>query len=101
MSLTLTEFSALQRPVAVTIHSLEGSLYCLTARIDGKDTLLLEDSGKAYRSRKLPHIRELLDSLPVASLTLRQESAYDEMVGQPAKAAGQRLEINLPVKQSD
>lgn len=100
MRLRLTEFSALQHPVDVTIHSLVGSLYYVTARMEGQDAVVVEDNGKTLRSRKLQHIRELLQDLPVTSVTLRQESAYDEMVGQPIGPAERRLELKLPMKVS-
>jgi len=37
----------------------------------------------------------MLSSMPVASITMRHESAYDEMVGQPARQASNALEIGL------
>lgn len=93
MKLTMTDFSRVNHPVAVTIHSLDGTLYQMTALVDGEEQLVLEDSGKIYRSRNLQKLREVLELLPVASITLRQESANDDIPGQPPGAEGKSLEM--------
>ncbi|MEH6592125.1 MAG: DUF6482 family protein [Halioglobus sp.] len=93
----MAEFAVLKKPVAVVIHSLDQSLYQLSALVDGEEHLVMDDNGRPYRSRNLEKVREILQLLPVASITLRQKSAYDEMIGQPSREEDNTLEIALPL----
>jgi len=98
VKLTFAEFSKLEHPVPVVIHSLEQALYQVTVTIRGKSHLLVENSGKTFRCHSLQQAREALHTLPVSSLTLRQQSAYDEMVGQPIREVENVLEIPLSLE---
>ena len=95
MKLTFAEFSKLDHPVPVIINSLERALYQITVIIAGKGLMLVENSGETFRCRSLQQAREALQALPISSLTLRQESAYDEMVGQPMRQGDNLLEVPL------
>ena len=95
MTITLSDFATLETPVAVTIHSLDLALYQVTLVIDGKEHLLVEDSRQPFKRRSLQAVREVLRLLPVASITLRQQSAYDEMIGQPVREQDNALQVPL------
>ena len=95
MKLTFEQFAGLAEPVPVTIHSLDQALYQVTLVIEGKEHLLVENSGRTFRRHTLQQVREALQTLPVASLTLRQQSAYDEMIGQPSREGPNTLEVSL------
>ena len=95
MKLTFEQFAGLTEPVPVTIHSLDQALYQVTLVIEGKEHLLVENSGRTFRRHTLQQVREALQTLPVASLTLRQQSAYDEMIGQPSREGPNTLEVSL------
>ncbi len=95
MKLTFAEFSQLGEAVDVVIHSLEQALYQITVQVAGETYLLAENSGRIFRCHSLQQARTALQTLPVASLMLRQQSAYDEMVGQPVRALDNALEIPL------
>lgn len=95
MKITMSEFAALDSAVDVTIHSLTPTLYQVTLTIRDGEPLLAYDDGRPYRAKNLQNVREMLSSMPVASITMRHESAYDEMVGQPARQASNALEIGL------
>ena len=82
-------------PIDTTVHSLEQALYQVTIIVDGKECLLTEDDGKPFRRRSLSAVREALQVLPLASLTLKQHSAYDEMIGQPVREGDNALEVSL------
>ena len=99
MKLSFAEFSQLKQPAHVVIHSLEQALYQVTVDIDGKQCLLVENSGKTFRCHSLQRAREALRNYPVASLTLRQQSAYDEMVGQPVREQDNVMEVSLSLDQ--
>lgn len=95
MALTFDDFTRLAQPVPVIIHSLDRALYQVTVLLDEKEQLLIDDSGRPYRSHNLQQVRDALRVLPVASITLRQQSAYDEMIGQPAREEANTLEVSL------
>jgi hypothetical protein len=79
----------------LVICSLEQALYQVMVRIDGQELLLIENDGKTFRRHSLNAVREALQVLPVATVTLRHASAYDEMIGQPSRSCDNALEIPL------
>jgi len=95
MKIDFEQFARLEHPVPVTIHSLDQALYQVTLKIDGREHLLVESSGRTFRRHTLEKVREALQTMPVASLTLRQQSAYDEMIGQPNREGPNTLEVSL------
>ena len=99
MKITFQGFSQLPEPVPVVIHSLEQALYQVTVVIAGEEHLLMENNGKTFRRYNLQQVREALQPMPVASLTLRHQSAYDEMIGQPYREASNALEVSLSLEQ--
>ena len=95
MKLTTTQFASLTDAADVTIHSLEQALYQVTVALPSGPHLLVDKKGKTLLSRNLQSMREMLQTLPVRSITLRHESAYDEMVGQPIRESSNALEAKL------
>ena len=83
----------------MVIHSLDQALYQVTLVIDEREHLLVENNGKTFRRHSLQQVREALQTLPVASLVLRQQSAYDEMIGQPVREGSNVLEVPLSLEQ--
>lgn len=101
MKMTLSEFARLPQPVAVTIHSLTPSLYQVILVVHGKSRLLAFDDGRPYRAPNLQKVREMLSCMPVRTITMRHESAYDEMIGQPDSAHSNALEVGLSPLEPD
>ena len=99
MKISFEEFTRLAAPVPVVIHSLDQALYQVTLVIDEREHLLVENNGKTFRRHSLQQVREALQTLPVASLVLRQQSAYDEMIGQPVREGSNALEVPLSLEQ--
>lgn len=95
MRLTINEFAALPNAVDVTIHSLEQALYQVTVSLAAGPHLLVDKKRKTIRTRSLQQMREILQVLPVGTITLRHESAYDEMIGQPPRESSNALEVKL------
>ena len=85
-------------PVALVIDSLELALYQVLVDIGGREALLTEDNGKILRRHSLNAAREALQGLPVSRLTLRHRSAYDEMIGQPAREESNAMEVPLALE---
>jgi hypothetical protein len=77
------------------VHSLQHALYQVTVIVDGHECVLTENDGKTFRRHSLSAVREALQVLPLASLTLKQHSAYDEMIGQPIREGENALEVPL------
>ncbi len=98
MKITFAEFARLEQPADVVIHSLDQALYQVTITIDDSTYLLAENDGKTFRCHSLQRAREVLQNMPVASIVLRQLSAYDEMIGQPVRDQGNTLEIPLSLE---
>ncbi len=95
MKISIDEFAALRHAVAVVIHSLDPALYQVTVAIEGQERLLVGSDGRPLRSRSLAQLRDVLARFPVASLMLRQQSAYDEMIGQAPREGPNILEVPL------
>ena len=70
----------------------------MTLEADGQEHLLVEKDGSTFRRHSLQQVREALQTLPVASLRLRHQSAYDEMIGQPAREGSNALEVTLSLE---
>jgi hypothetical protein len=95
MKLSIQAFAGLSTQADVVIHSLERALYQVTVMQDGEPCLLVDETGRAIRHHNLQRVREMLQTLPVGTITLRHESAYDEMIGQPPRDHSNALEVKL------
>lgn len=99
MKISFQEVAALEEPVEMIVYSLDQALYQVMVVVAGSECLLTENSGKTFRRHALSQVREALQVLPLAKLTLRQQSAYDEMIGQPARQTDNTLEVPLSLAQ--
>jgi len=97
MKITFAELISQNLPRTLVVHSLDQALYHVTVLIDDREVLLAEDNGKVFRRHSLQEVREILRLLPVERLSLRQQSAYDEMIGQPPRAGDNTLEVPLSI----
>ena len=102
MSISLSELFNVGGAVKGVVHSIEGSIYRLSVVIDGREERVLDSDGKAFRRRSIEEVREALQGTCVEKLVLRQQSAYDEMIGQSVRLEANTLEVQLaPAPQSD
>jgi len=95
MKLTLKEFSKSSALLPVIVHSIDMAGYQATVIKDGHEYLLIAKNGKPLRHQSLMHMREALKSMPVASLVLQHQSAYDEMINQPQRHQQNTLEVPI------
>ena len=79
----------------VVIHSLDQALYQATVVLEEGERLLLDDAQRPLRFHSLQAMREALIPLSIGKLTLRQRSAYDEMIGQPPREGSNVMEVSL------
>ncbi|MFG1488585.1 DUF6482 family protein [Oceanospirillum sp. HFRX-1_2] len=79
----------------VIIHSLDCALYQVSVLIEGQELYLTDEQGKLLRSHNKLSLQALFEGLPYRKMVLRQQSAYDEMVGQPLREADNFLEVPI------
>ncbi|MCV6613489.1 MAG: septin family protein [Cellvibrionaceae bacterium] len=80
--------------VDLIIESLPNCLYQPFAVIDGSEQVI-EKQGKTVRAFSLGDLHRQLLGIAFSNVSLRQRSAYDEMIGQAAKATDNQLLVNL------
>ncbi len=95
MKVRFSELARYRHIEKVIIHSLDQALYCIAIEHDGEQRHLVDDDGSLFKRHNLMLIRELLEPLHIGELVLRQQSAYDEMVGQPLRQGDNTLEVRL------
>ena len=95
MKLSFRDVLSRGEPVVAVVQSLEQALYQVMVVADGQEWLLTENDGKTFRRNSLSAVREALQMLPLSALSLRQQSPYDEMVGQPLRLLDYTLEVPL------
>lgn len=97
MTIRYSSLKVLPRIDKACIHSLDMSLYQLSVVIEGAELYVTDDDDRMLRSLNLCQMQALLEDLPVRETVLRQESAYDEMVGQSVRECSNAMEIPLRV----
>jgi hypothetical protein len=95
MKITLQQLQASASVERVVIHSIDCSLYIARATVAGVEKVVTDNSGATLKTRNLLDMKQHLVGVPVAELLLQQQSAYDEMVGQPAREADNTLQVSL------
>jgi hypothetical protein len=95
MTRNLTELRRLGRLDKVAIRSMDRSLYQAETLIDGQRCLIVGTDQRPLRSFSLLDMKKQLAPLDIRELVLIQESAYDEMIGQPVRDGGNTLEVSL------
>ncbi len=95
MPLRVAELKKLRSIDKVIIHSLDRSLYQVSVLIDNKEHYVVDKHRIPLRSFNKVELQTLFSRLDVRRTVLKQESAYDEMIGQPAKFETNALEVPL------
>ncbi|GGY48658.1 hypothetical protein GCM10011297_22100 [Bacterioplanes sanyensis] len=95
MSITMNQVRQLSQIDKVVIHSLDLCLYQVSVWVNGEEQYVTDSKGKLLRSFNLLNLQTLFEGLPVTQMVLRQQSAYDEMVGQPSREHSNALEVPL------
>ena len=80
------------------ICSLDQSIYQALVLVDDEERLVWEDDQRCFHSRSLMKMQESFEHLEIHESVLRQESAYDEMIGQCDKVHSNRMEVPLSTK---
>ncbi|MFT5211017.1 MAG: hypothetical protein ACI9CE_002748 [Flavobacterium sp.] len=77
------------------VRSIDMVGYQALVIVDGQELLLVGKNDKPLCFASQMHIREALKNMPLLSLTLRHESAYEEMINQPPAEISNALEVSL------
>ena len=98
MPIRLSELKRRGTLAKVAIRSMDLSLYQAEVEIDGMRQVIADTAGKPLRSFNLLDMKRQLADLDIAQLVLVQESAYDEMVGQPGREGSNAMEVPLSLE---
>jgi len=95
MKRTLKELATCGQIDRLVIRSVDLSLYIAVAEVAGEDCLITNNDGSTLKTRNLLEMKQAVAGLSFGELVLRQESPYDEMVGQPGREGSNALEVGL------
>ena len=76
-------------------HSIDLSLYQVSAMIDGVEHYVTDSNDKYLRAVNLIELQKLMRLVKSRNEVLRHTSAYDEMIGTSAKTASNMLEVPI------
>ena len=95
MKRTLKELATCEQIDRLVIRSVDLSLYIALAEVAGDEYLITNNDGSTLKTRNLLEMKQAVTGLSFGELVLKQESAYDEMVGQPCREGSNALEVGL------
>ncbi|WP_404973700.1 DUF6482 family protein [Vibrio campbellii] len=95
MSMPLSKLEKFFYIDKLVIHSLDLALYQVSVLVDGKEHFVTDDKGKFLRAHSILELQKQCRNLNANKQVLRQQSAYDEMVGQPSRSGTNELEVLL------
>ncbi len=76
-------------------HSVDLSLYMVSAMVEGEEYYIADNSGNFLKSHKLIELQKALAKVKATETVLRHTGPYDEMVGGPDKTGSNALEVPL------
>ncbi|WP_370279370.1 DUF6482 family protein [Pontibacterium sp.] len=79
----------------VIVYSLAPMLYQISIEDELGEHLVYTEDNTPYRTTCIEKVKELFEPFSVKAMVLRQQSAYDEMIGHPSKQADNTLEVML------
>lgn len=95
MTIHLNDLQQFGGEYDITIRSLDLALYQAEVELAGRTRLLCDEVGRPLRFRSLQAAREAVAPLAARSLQLIQQSAYDEMIGQPPREGSNAMAVPL------
>ncbi|MDA0131846.1 DUF6482 family protein [Vibrio harveyi] len=95
MSMPLSKLEKFFYIDKLVIHSLDLALYQVSVLVDGEEHFVTDDKGKFLRAHSILELQKQCRHLKAKQQVLRQQSAYDEMVGQRSRSGTNELEVLL------
>lgn len=77
----------------LSLISLEGGIYLLEARMEGRAHPILTEQGKTLNLRSVEHARDVLQDMSPLPFFLVHSSVHDEMCGMPSADNSLRVPI--------
>ena len=88
-ALSTTDISKLK------IYSFDGAIYHASIVLAQGEFFIDSNDGKLLKARSLMEMRKLGAGVDSKETSLIQQSAYDEMIGQPTRTAANTLDVQL------
>lgn len=95
MAISLSKLEKFVYLDKLVVHSLDLSLYQVSVEVDGQEHFITDDEGKLLRAFSVVELQKKCANLKANKWVLRQQSAYDEMVGAPIRQQDNTLEVPL------
>ena len=95
MAITLAKLEKYFVVEKLIFHSIDLSLYQVSAIIEGQEQYVSDSDGKLLRSFNLVELQKQLRAVDAQERVLRHTSTYDEMIGGPEKTSSNTLEVPL------
>ncbi len=95
MVISIVDLKKLSSIEKVIIHSHDQSLYLVSVIIDDAEHYVVDKNGKPLKAFNKLELQAIFDRHSVGKMVLRQQSPYDEMVGQPLRDGDNTLEVPL------
>ncbi len=95
MAIALTKLNKYFSVDKLIYHSIDLSLYQVSAIIDGQEHYVTNGKNQFLRAANVIDLQKLLKDVIAKESVLRHTSAYDEMVGGPEKTFSNLLEVPL------
>lgn len=83
------------------LRSLDPALYRVEVDVAGTTLVVVDDAGHPLRFRSALDAKRGFRGLDVRRAVLVQQSAYDEMVGQPVRSGSNALEVGIALPDDD
>ena len=83
------------------LRSYDPDLYLVELVIDDKTYLVKDEEGKVLSFRSVLAAKKPFKGLKIARAELVQQSAYDEMIGQPFRDSENTLQVNIALPDND
>jgi len=83
------------------LRSYDHALYLVELVIDQATYLVQDNQGAALTFRSPLAAKKPFKGLNILRAELVQESAYDEMIGQPLRAQSNALKVNIALPDND
>ncbi|RXJ71995.1 hypothetical protein CS022_18525 [Veronia nyctiphanis] len=95
MTISLNHLNMQLKVDKLIFHSLDLCLYQASAVVGGSELIVTDDKGKPLRDHSLHGLQKLFKAVRTDCHMLRQQSAYDEMVGQAHDSSDNTMEIPI------
>lgn len=95
MVIGLSQLEKYQSVEKLIYHSVDLSLYQVSAVVAGEEHYVSDCRGKLLRSVNLIEMQKTMRGVHAIHTVLRHTSTYDEMVGGATNSSGNTLEVPL------